>query len=288
MLEAKSMKRFLWVGFALLGCSGATVDVGPGGAGAGGQGGTGGGGAGAGQGASGAAGAVVTDWSDASTPSCVAASNLPLVGTWRGSVQGSSSDWSQMTLVITGASQTGGLCGTLQIVPGTPPAPATDPNLGYPPGAEPYTNPVTLFPMSGFSYSLLAGSTDGTRLEFGVSPNDPFRGWCAIQPPIADTENPGHFACAPNDNTMYMNGVWTLTPPSGPPFTIDGQKLALCGGGDLAQVMPCTCSAASCTALPTGNATFGIMSFDLVLSGDTLTGSNSVIPTLPTVFTRAP
>jgi len=261
--------------FITLGCSGRAIDVGPNGSG---------GNANAGGsstvGAAGNAGSTGLPPSDCTvtTPlpawptatSCVANSDLPLVGTWQGYVEGAGMPWDQITLVINGASVSGGLCGTLSIGAGPAPVlpPATDPSVGYPLGNQPVIAGSPSF-IPAFVNTLLDGTTDGMRVRFSVTPSEPYRDWCALQTPFAFTDT---CSCLPNWAVEQdaSTGLCKYKEPTSPAreFEVDCGKFSLCSG-----VAPiCACNASGCdaaTALPS------TVAFDLRFTGDTAEGSNT-------------
>jgi hypothetical protein len=299
----------IWVTLIALGCSGRAIEVGP---------------AGGSSGATGAGGSAgnTGDWSP-STPSdcadqtplpswpddsgCVAASDLPMTGTWHGYVENQGAPWDQLTLVITGASITGGVCGTLAIGAGPPPAPATDPNVGYPPGSETGTPATELF-LSGYPLTI-SGTTDGTRVVFSVIDAEPYRGWCKLQSSYYSRTNvtnggsngvgggaaggtgvAGSSPTAPSCGclpfwpdfsvTSSVNGLCTATDVTSPrKLVVDCGKLDLCFGG----LPVCTCNASGCDAAPDRDR----INFDLRFSADGAIGSNTYNAAFPTDFGRA-
>jgi len=73
---------------------------------------------------------------------------------------------------------------------GTPPPPATDPNVGYPPGLA--TEGMMLDSASnywseGFAYSMTSGTFQPQRLRFTINNYQLWSGWCALQKPIDDS-----------------------------------------------------------------------------------------------------
>ena len=269
------MKNYQLVLGALiaLGCSGQSIDVGPGGGG--------GGSSAQGNGASGSSGssalpglacvnpAPLTAWPD--PMGCVAGSDLPLVGTWHGYVENGTAPWDDLTLVINGASVTGGVCGTLTIGTGTPPAPATDPS--NPPGTDRSTG-ATPGVTPGFPLTLLRGTTDGTRVRFSVAQTEPYRSWCGIQSSYLNDAAPNGCSCLPNWAAM---GSTSSTPSSGPctlldpthahNLTVGCAQFQLCVIGS----NTCSCNAAGCDASVTGSGA----DFDLRFTANTAEGSNT-------------
>jgi hypothetical protein len=77
------------------------------------------------------------------------------------------------------ADSSGQVVGSVVLGNGTPPAPATDPNVGYPP-----TLPATGYDGSwteGFPYSMVSGLSTATRLRFTIFSFELWSGWCACK-----------------------------------------------------------------------------------------------------------
>ncbi len=274
------MQRHQFVLGALiaLGCSGRAIDVGPGGTDTGGNDvGTGGAGSTAHGGSSNAGALPPTDctdttplpvWPDSS--SCAGGSDSPLVGTWNGYVENGSAPWDQLTLVITGASMNGGVCGKLTLGAGPPLnfPPATDPNVGYPPGHdEAVGGSPSISP--GYASTILNGTTDGMRVRFSVVPSEPYRGWCQLQTSY-NLKSLGGCGCLPNMAVMrdMSNGLCEYYDEShAHDFEVNCGKFSLCNAG----LSVCKCNAAGCDAsmLP------GKIDFDLRFTADTAEGSNT-------------
>ncbi len=167
------------------------------------------------------------------------------VGSWDGHAEGWSfgsncSDRVRLTIDAQGA-------GTLQ-VGDTTLAPATNPNLEYPPGAAgfPPNDPANEL-WEGFPYPTHLTRIEAGRLQFGVDTFDIFSAWCALQ-------TPDEVYCTPN----YLPGenrAATIDLPDGGtectlaasdganPQTIDCGKLQFCIG-----VHPCDCDQSSCAS----------------------------------------
>jgi hypothetical protein len=158
------------------------------------------------------------------------------------------------------------LTGTVVMGAGTPPAPPTDPNVGWPVGLN-TGNPAAIsmdqcLPMEGFAYVIVDASLTDSRLRFTVQPAELWTPWCALQTPYEREPGRGVFACVPN-------GTTGCTPGSQPPDVcclddapIDCGKLALCDLGS-----PCACDATSCTAGSLSPFTFDIAIRDNIADG---------------------
>jgi len=262
------MQRFMAVAMALLlaGCTGKTIEVGPVS-----------GGPEAGPPCYTPDSAPPDDWPE--PDGCMAASNLPLVGTWNGYFANAGPPWDSLRLVILGASEAGGLCGTLTIGMGKPLPPATNPDVGYPPGMEIVGFGVPL--VQGYSFTLLQGTVQASRVRFGVAYAQVWRGWCALQSVCPDWLNTGPvqiLGCAPNGPAQASPGGCTITNPmSGEMITIDCNKYHLCSP----DIGVCDCTQAGCAARAGSNVTF-----DMLFQNDELSGSGSVSGA-PVRFSRA-
>jgi hypothetical protein len=150
---------------------------------------------------------------------------------------------------------------------GTPPPPATDPNVGYPPGfTGPMYEPTEI---EGFAYSLAGGTLAASRLRFTIEGTEPWAGWCALQTPPSD----GSSGCLPNFSSAAMGGGGTqcsYTTSGGPTVVVDCGKWNLCEGPmatSLASV--CLCAPTGCGARPGLFPT----SFDMFLANGAASGS---------------
>jgi len=119
--------------------------------------------------------------------------------------------------------------------------PATDPNVGYPPGENDMFGFLkqSMF-RPGMEYPLHGVKVESKRIRFTVSLNDFYKSWCELQTPVA-TNDPNVYFCGPNngysmnDQGMCFDGL-TQAP-------IDCGKAALCMGP-----LTCVCTATSCTS----------------------------------------
>ena len=158
------------------------------------------------------------------------------------------------------ADSTGQAVGTAVFGSGTPPAPATDPNVGYPPGLMAGQGPGNW--IQGFSYSMTNGKLASNRLRFTLLNFELWSGWCALQTPLDDSG-----MCVPNGSAACVNGKCTITNPvNGQTITVDYGKMELCSMGWV-----CLCSTTTCVANLTGSGP--AVSFDLVISGTDASGS---------------
>ncbi len=164
----------------------------------------------------------------------------------------------------------GQVAGTVIFGEGTPPPPATDPNVGYPPGfSRDDFGQVLSAPLVGFPYSIREGSYTSGRLRFVMDMVDLWADWCALQPAPTD----GSPTCGPNGFTdgSRVDGTAEGRPCVQTVTTFDGKKLQFeCGKFDLClNPMICVCSPAGCTA----SSGSGGVSFDMFVVDNTASGS---------------
>ena len=182
----------------------------------------------------------------------------------------------------------GNLVGTVTLGSGTPPPPATDPNVGYPAdllSSVPDVTSARNYLAEGFGYSMRSGTVTGARLRFGVDTWEIWKGWCALQTP-APRQGPCNEAvcqtsCLPNWGSMSgPNGCGLLNPATNQYDPVDCGKLALCGFGSV-----CMCVVASgCSVREDGSP----ISFDLTITGDLASGSVAGLGDHNVHFTKDP
>ncbi len=156
---------------------------------------------------------------------------------------------------------TGVVVGTMTLGTGAPPPPATDPNVGYPPGVA-ATDLFIQYIAEGFPYTMANGSLVGERLRFDARPAELWTGWCALETPA-----PNSSQCVPGwASTLTANDtICTITDPTtGKDVPIDCAKLVLCRFAAV-----CSCSATTCYP----ELDLGILGVDLTFSGTTASGS---------------
>ena len=148
-------------------------------------------------------------------------------------------------------------------------APATDPEVGYPPAVLDGGPPN---PLEHFAFTLMQGRFDGARLTFGIKLNEVYTRWCEIQKTIYPIYNGGGmhelvgYGCLPNVATMNgTSGCTWHDDMANKDVPIDCNKLGLCLSGG-----PCQCTMTSCAAnVMAGNS----LTFDIALSRDTAAGT---------------
>lgn len=215
-----------------------------------------------------------------STTACAGTSDLPVVGEWHGYVENAIAPWDEIFLSIKGANSDG-VCGTITIGNATPPAPATDPNLVYPPGTW---ERVTLIP--GYTLTLLDGTVDGARLRFQVSPPEAYQSWCALQTSYVAKLGANGCGCVPG----YVNGILAgdnLCPVvdtvAGYTEKFNCDQASMCGSFSTRDTV-CICNASGCGPIRDGVGDY----FDLIVSGDTIEGSDTLHNNARMHFTREP
>jgi hypothetical protein len=188
-------------------------------------------------------------------------SGSPVAGVWSGPIDGfslpSGSNLVTLTVVL-GHNET--LTATLVFGVLPPPPPATDPNVGYPPGADfaldASSAPGASFDRlyEGFPYTAELVSYDGTTLHLGVMLSEIWKTWCALQtafgPTYASNLDAGVYGCLPTDVSVEY-----IPPDKCALVTDDGGVTPLdCGKSWLCSIGPqiCTCSASGCES--TGGA----------------------------------
>ncbi|HEY3498101.1 MAG TPA: hypothetical protein VGK73_25555 [Polyangiaceae bacterium] len=189
---------------------------------------------------------------------------------WVGYVQAydfeSGSDQVELTLDATGT-------GTIVLGSGTPPPPATNPDIGYPEG-----HPLTIatsswndfVPWEGYEYPVHDTQVVDRRVQFEFHLTELFEGWCALQTPYPTTVG-GEFACLPNGGISAMGEGNCFLRPNGSNerVPVDCGKLALCASQGF---RVCTCDAETCRAA--GHAgPLGTLDGRLEADGNELTGT---------------
>jgi hypothetical protein len=146
--------------------------------------------------------------------------------------------------------------------------PATDPNVGYPPGVT-FTDVVGSLPFTGpypgFGFTLTQVTYDGQRLQFDVGSNELWKHWCELQAPILDEIN-GGYLCIHNWGWRSLGSAECSQrdPMTMMDVPIDCGKIALCSlGTDV-----CRCTAQACSVNETAT-----LHFDMVIATPKADGS---------------
>jgi hypothetical protein len=161
----------------------------------------------------------------------------------------------------------GQIVGHVILGSGTPPPPATDPNVGYPLGFN--GQGFLSSTIEGFWFSMVAGSYTGNRLSFGMDETELWAGWCALQTPPVD----GSARCLPSwGGFMDSDGTHCgQTGPNGETIIVDCGKLALCSDISLLGGGVCSCTPTGCSYRQDDGET---MHFDLAVSGGIASGGS--------------
>lgn len=166
---------------------------------------------------------------------------------------------------LTFASDANGVvAGTVVFGEGSPPPPATDPDVGYPAGvgSDGAGGAPGTVPFEGYPYTFDGGTLDAHRLRFTVNLSQLWAGWCALQTQASD----GSSGCVPNWSSVSDgHSCWLIDPKTDTKVAYDCGKVMLCS-----PVGQCSCTASGCTFTQTGTLW---ATFDVFSSGDTMSGS---------------
>ena len=224
--------------------------------------------------------------------------------TWDGYAEahtfmGDGSDHVRLTIAADGS-------GTLQVGNQPQVAPATDPNVGYPPagvisGINNSTGDIPPI-YEGFSYPIYSAQVQTDRVQVGIKPHDYYTSWCALQTPFAyvtqDIFDPDagiiYHTVVPGDAgidggstsaVMYsecaFEGSFSTTDANGRICygELNGVATQIdCGKFDVCNLQVCACTADGCGSSPliaSGSAPSQYpVELDAALdnSGQTLTG----------------
>ena len=163
---------------------------------------------------------------------------------------------------------TGNIVGTVTLGNGTPPPPATDPNVGYPSELSTFDELgiPRFYVAEGYAYTMRDVAFTGRRMQFDVAYWELWQGWCALQTPV-----PGQTSCLPNVGSMvsadHMHCALLNSATSQYDQPVDCGKLALCQFG-----MACMCGIAGCSVQEQGIQLF----FDLSVTTDGASADGSV------------
>jgi hypothetical protein len=161
----------------------------------------------------------------------------------------------------------GQVVGQVILGSGTPPPPATDPNVGYPPGYNGFN--VLFADAEGFPFSMVGGNFVFHRLRFAIEGTELWASWCALQTPPAD----GSDGCLPNFVSATVGeDSCSITTANGKTTAVDCTKWYLCEGAvGFSSASVCLCTPTGCIPRPGRNT----ISFDMFISDDTASGSVS-------------
>ena len=160
----------------------------------------------------------------------------------------------------------GTVTGTVTLGMGTPPPPATDPNVGYPTGLAIY-DPLDFsrsYWAEGYAYPMRSGGTlQSGRMRFSIGNRELWRGWCALQQPVANSST-----CLPNwgSSADAQHSSCALLDPTTMAYVpVDCGKLALCGFDAV-----CSCDTTTCSVAEDGDS---VLMFDINIDGARAAGS---------------
>lgn len=185
---------------------------------------------------------------------CTAATtalSASVAGRWSGYIENlpGGDDAVALTIAVAGD---GSLSGTVTIGSGTPPAPATDGTMAWPPSNDQGIDTVPPVYISGFAYTAQDMSWRAKRLKIRVPTYEPWEPWCARQQSHA---TPDGYLCFPaGDLQLEPFGTPVLdaagncqidtdpTMTTDPLVSIDCAQYAMCGA-----VRACNCTASGCS-----------------------------------------
>lgn len=193
---------------------------------------------------------------------CTFDPDLAVAGNWNGYVEGTDIEF-RLSIISGGDDD---LCGTVIFGEGPPPPPPTDPDAYYP--GESLNKPGDLpaaGPWSGYAYTLLDGSTSGSRVRFVLSMTEGYKEWCAMQEPIASRH--GYFCAPQGESWIEGDECFVINDLTNEEVTYPCDKFSLCMGNNA-----CTCDETRCTATHDSPASGGL-TFDFAVDGDEATGT---------------
>jgi hypothetical protein len=240
------IRHLCWISLAaaMVGCGGHTLDVGSM------EGGSGPGDLGTDAGAAGPAGPV-----------------------WNGTLENAQlADGSNRLTMTLSVAEDGGATGTLLLGDGALLQPPTDPDAGYPSGAQFSFPGGPLGFFEGFRYTMLDGHRSGSRLTFRVAEVELWTQWCPLQKSYPAYRNPDdggwEYMCTPNFGFGNDGAGCHLEDPS----TMQGIPVD-CGKAELCNNYACACSASGCRV---SSLSIGAdIAFDLTISGTNADGAIS-------------
>jgi hypothetical protein len=146
-------------------------------------------------GSTGMAGAVSAGRIDGGTDTSIEGGPFGPSESWTGYIEQYSFSSGSDALKLTFSTDDHGVAvGAVVFGQGTPPAPATNPDVGYPPDflqAARDHRIDAIYLAEGYSYAFDAGKLDGQRLQFSANLAQLWSGWCALQTSPA----PGYGPC---------------------------------------------------------------------------------------------
>jgi hypothetical protein len=165
-----------------------------------------------------------------------------IFGEWTGHVAYALPDGKSNVRVTLGTAPDGSITAAVFFGVGAPIAPATDPNVGYPPGYWDLVDPHSGRSVAEqFSYTGSQIQLDDGYLTFRVSSLEAWKSWCEIQPRVYSLPSDGggpRFACC-------SGGASTPCDPNEVTPNDDPGKLAMCV--PFYGATGCSCAKDGCT-----------------------------------------
>lgn len=206
----------------------------------------------------------------------------PLSGVYAGYIESFTFPDGTDTIVmnLTFASD-GTVTGTVYFGTGAPIPPATNPEVGYPPGYTRDTADDSPSLLEGFEFPVLQGSYAAPRLTLGLDPTQIWSQWCALQTPVPIYNGGGQdggcgafirYGCLPDLGIANSADGGCLSASCQQPeqTPVDCGKAALCQPVG----SPCTCTASACAVVPPSAPA---VTFDMQVGSGTLDGSETGI-----------
>ncbi len=206
-----------------------------------------------------------------STTDCVSSTDLPVTGVWEGWIQ----DWQfrnqlPLRVEILGASERGGLCGTLRWGEGTLPPPPTDPEHAWPDDRDLGSGlSAASYFREGATYSILDGGVRGDQVRFRITAVEFWKPWCEIQTSYWNGFFDEAWLCMPKGMSSTVtdeHSVCVFHQYDDSDVVVERAKCELCFN-----ILTCACNEGGCTA--TGLNESKSAYFDLVFEEDRATGA---------------
>jgi hypothetical protein len=141
-------------------------------------------------------------------------------------------------LVIAGASEEVGVCGTITFGTDAPPPAPTDPDVGWPPElVQDFEGAQSLLqehspPIEGYAYPIISQGVAATRTLFAIDMHGPWVPWCELEQSFPD--GVGGYRCVDIVNDHFSSGAQCNEP-------VDCARANLCFGDFV-----CVCDASHC------------------------------------------
>jgi hypothetical protein len=139
------------------------------------------------------------------------------------------------------------------------PAPASDPNVGWPTPATYGFGQL----IEGYPYRFVDGTVSADRVQITIDLGSPWASWCEMQFPVPLTPGATQYGCLPNTSGLSGDVCGYLEPETNIWIEVDCGRARLCGIGGA-----CLCDASTCTARRSPG-----MPIDFHVVGNTGTGT---------------